>query len=522
MSETSSHTILLKAPDIHIPGYKILRPLGEGGMASVFLAIQESLEREVALKVMAPALAANPEFSTRFISEGKITAQLNHPNLVTVYDIGSHNEINYLAAEYIPGGTLKEVMRHGLSVAAALDMTCDLARGLDYAHRKGFVHRDVKPGNILFKNDGTPVLADFGIAKAINAESGATMAGTSIGTPDYMSPEQARADKVDGRTDLYALGAMLFEILEGHRPYQADDPFTVALMHVSHPVPVLSGQHTWLQPLIDATMAKNPDDRVATGQDYVRLVEQLCMAAPEGVLLNDEGATRAMSSVHGRTSSVERARTVKMQQEALAKPTKSKSLLWPVVAVLGVLALLGGLYAAGVFGDRSHDVADTSKPNIIEGKPVVNKPVEMVSVLDDEKVIQSSDTPTTNTTTPAQTARDEASSEMNDRVDSLLLQAQSDLAFGLSEKTLTRRLISPPGNNALDRFRDVLKLDPGNQEAKDGIKQIADFYRDRAKHARKQKLWAALNIISADGLRIAPNDAEFKAWQKEAQQRMAQ
>lgn len=521
MSETSSHTILLKAPDIHIPGYKILRPLGEGGMASVFLAIQESLEREVALKVMAPALAANPEFSTRFISEGKITAQLNHPNLVTVYDIGSHNEINYLAAEYIPGGTLKAVMSHGLSVAAALDMTCDLARGLDYAHRKGFVHRDVKPGNILFKNDGTPVLADFGIAKAINAESGATMAGTSIGTPDYMSPEQARADKVDGRTDLYALGAMLFEILEGHRPYQADDPFTVALMHVSHPVPVLSGAHTWLQPLIDATMAKNPDDRVATGQDYVRLVEQLCMAAPEGVLLNDEGATRAMSSVHGRTSSVERARTIKMQQEAQTKPAKSNGWLWPAIAGLGILALLVGLYAAGVFGDQSNDAgSNTDKPNIIEGKPV-NRPADTVSAPADEPVTQTTPKPSDNTL-PSQTDRDEASSEMNDRVDALLLQAQSDLAFGLSEKTLTRRLISPPGNNALDRFRDVLKLDPNNQEAKDGIARIAGFYRDRAKHARKQKLWAALNIISADGLRIVPDDAEFKAWQKEAQQRMAQ
>ncbi|NJN00870.1 MAG: serine/threonine protein kinase [Aquincola sp.] len=191
--------------DIAIPGYRILRTLGQGGMASVFLAVQESLDREVALKVMAPALAASPEFAERFLKEGKLTAKLQHPNVVTIHDIGVHNGIYYLSAEFIPRGTLKErITDEGLSVGEALNVLSDIAHGLDYAHEKGVVHRDVKPGNVLFRKDGRAVLADFGIAKAMDGGTSSTMAGMSVGTPDYMSPEQLRGEDVDGRTDLYA------------------------------------------------------------------------------------------------------------------------------------------------------------------------------------------------------------------------------------------------------------------------------------------------------------------------------
>ena len=158
-------TVLLTSVDINIPGYRIIKPIGEGGMASVFLATQLSLDREVALKVMSPVLASNSEFASRFLIEGKITAKLQHPNLVTVFDIGTHNGLYYLAAEYIGGGTLKERLAEGgLSVAEILDIVTDVAHGLDFAHQKGFVHRDVKPANVLFRLDGRVVLADFGIA----------------------------------------------------------------------------------------------------------------------------------------------------------------------------------------------------------------------------------------------------------------------------------------------------------------------------------------------------------------------
>ena len=202
-------TVLLTAVDIDIPGYQIIRPIGEGGMASVFLALQKSLDREVALKVMSPVLAANADFASRFLVEGKITAKLQHPNLVTVYDIGTHKGVYYLAAEYIGGGTLKDRLAEGgLTVAEILDIVSDVAHGLDFAHQKGFVHRDVKPANVLFRTDGRVVLADFGIAKAMDGSNSSTVAGASVGTPDYMSPEQARGEPVDGRSDLYSLGTI--------------------------------------------------------------------------------------------------------------------------------------------------------------------------------------------------------------------------------------------------------------------------------------------------------------------------
>ncbi|MBP8098832.1 MAG: serine/threonine protein kinase, partial [Arenimonas sp.] len=275
-------TMLLTAVDINIPGYTIVRPIGEGGMASVFLAVQTSLEREVALKVMSPALAANAEFASRFLIEGKITGKLQHPNLVTVYDIGSHNGVYYLAVEYIPGGTLKERLAEGgLSVAEMLDITSDIALGLDFAHQKGFVHRDVKPGNILFRDDGRVVLADFGIAKAMDGSNSSTVAGSSVGTPNYMSPEQARGEAVSGRSDLYSLGTVLFEMLAGHPPYRGGDPFAVALMHVTHPVPQLPEPHAWLQPLITKLMAKDPAERYDSGAATVEAIHRLLATAPE-------------------------------------------------------------------------------------------------------------------------------------------------------------------------------------------------------------------------------------------------
>ena len=323
-------TVLLRSVDIRIPGYRILRPLGEGGMASVFLAVQESLDREVALKVMAPALSANAEFTERFLKEGRITAALNHPNLVTVFDIGSHGSVYYLAAEYIPGGTLREKIQAGIRVGEALDVACDVARGLDFAHAKGFVHRDVKPGNILFKADGIAVLADFGIAKAMDAQSGATMAGASIGTPDYMSPEQARAEAVDGRSDLYSLGAVLFEMIEGRPPYEAGDPFTVALMHVTQAVPELSPEHHWLQPLIDALMAKMPEHRVASGEEFVQALETLLAASPQAASIAQARVVRKRNAGGNRHSSAIPARgrtSGGTQQRRIPAAPPSRSLL---------------------------------------------------------------------------------------------------------------------------------------------------------------------------------------------------
>src|SRR5579885_2395633 len=264
---------------VEVPGYKVIRKLGEGGMATVYLALQESLDREVALKVMSPVLAANASFCEQFMKEGRIAAKLTHPHLMTVHDIGCENGIYYLASEYLPAGTLRDRIDR-ITPAEALEVARDIAAGLAYAHDKGFVHRDVKPGNIMFRANGTAVLADFGIAKAMKSVSAATMAGNAIGTPDYMSPEQAQASMIDGRSDLYSLGAVLYECLAGRKPYQANDPYAVALMHVTEPVPKLPERVAVLQPLIDGLMAKSPEQRFATGEAFITACDQLMQRNP--------------------------------------------------------------------------------------------------------------------------------------------------------------------------------------------------------------------------------------------------
>ena len=330
-------TVLLTSVDINIPGYRILSPIGEGGMASVFLAVQESLDREVALKVMSPALAANTEFASRFLTEGKITAKLQHPNLVTVYDIGSHAGVYYLAAEYIPGGTLKDrIAQGGLSVAHILDIATDIAQGLDFAHEKGFVHRDVKPGNVLFRKDGRVVLADFGIAKAMDGSNSSTVAGSSIGTPDYMSPEQARGEPVDGRSDLYSLGTVTYEMLTGTPPYQAGDPFTVALMHVTHPVPVLPEPYEWLQPLINGLMAKDAGQRYNTGAAFIDALHKLVQTAPQGAVLQETSARKAGPGGRIASGAATQQRTRISARQSGQRP----AWLWPAAGL--------GLFGAAI------------------------------------------------------------------------------------------------------------------------------------------------------------------------------
>lgn len=478
-----SSTVLLKSPDIHIPGYKILRPVGEGGMASVFLAVQESLDREVALKVMAPALAANAEFTDRFLKEGRITAKLAHPNLVTVFDIGSHGTVYYLAAEYIPGGTLKEKVDAGLSVADSIEIVCDVARGLNFAHDMGFVHRDVKPGNVLFKADGTAVLADFGIAKAMDAKGGATMAGSSIGTPDYMSPEQARAEQVDGRSDLYSLGVMFYEMLTGEAPYQASDPFTVALMHVTQPVPTLPSEHAWLQPLLDGLMAKNADSRFPTGDAFVAAVEQLLTAAPEAQAMKDAAPPRRRSSSRRGPGST--TRTSKVDPGAGSGLPKW---LLPAgaAAAVAVVSLVLGIYLL--------------RPAPPDPAVVIPTPVTTVDpdTLPPEVVI------------PSQV-------DLSD-VESLLIQADANREYGTTKEP-GRKLIYPPGDSAVDLYRKVLEIEPENTRAAEGLSAVAGFYETSARAMCDRELWTNCATLANDGLKADSKSASLQALKEEAERK---
>ena len=271
--------------NIVIPGYDIEGEIGEGAMASVYLATQRSLERKVALKVMAAALAADPQFCERFLREGKTLARLSHPHTVTIHDIGNVGELYYMAMEFLPNGTLKERIAAGMTPEQGVTLIRQIASALGYAHAQGLVHRDVKPANILFRADGTAVLSDFGIAKSLDDRTQFTQAGFAVGTPSYMSPEQARGQEIDGRADLYALGVVLYEILVGKLPYSGTDALSTALAHLTEPLPELPVHHGRYQGVLRKLLAKDPAERFPDAAALLLALDQLPADSPEATLV---------------------------------------------------------------------------------------------------------------------------------------------------------------------------------------------------------------------------------------------
>ena len=255
--------------------YRIISLLGRGGMADVYRAEDERLGREVALKAVPPEFTRDPERVERFEREVRAAARLTHPNIVTVYEFGQGAGQHFYTMALMPGGDLKaRIGAHPdwMPPSEARAVAAAMARALDYAHRQGFVHRDVKPENILFGEDASPQLTDFGIARAMSSGTRMTATGMSIGSPHYMSPEQARGQAVDGRSDLYSLGVVLYEMLTGRVPFDAADTLAVAYAHVNDPVPELPpAQQEW-QPVVDRLLAKSPDDRFGNAGDLAKIL----------------------------------------------------------------------------------------------------------------------------------------------------------------------------------------------------------------------------------------------------------
>jgi serine/threonine-protein kinase PpkA len=256
-----------------LPGYRIVRELGRGGMAVVYLAIQEAFGREVAVKIIDGSALADPAFSLRFERESRIVGRLHHPNIIQVYDVGEHGDSHFLAMERITGGDLEVRIREGIDVADSLRVVREIARALDYAHGKGVIHRDIKPENILFREDGSAVLTDFGIARNTEGDTQITVLGSVVGTPYYMSPEQVAGETLDGRADLYGLGVVFYKALTGQVPFDGDSPVDIGLKHVRDPVPTLPRRYASMQPLLDRLLAKTRDERFQTGAEIIAALD---------------------------------------------------------------------------------------------------------------------------------------------------------------------------------------------------------------------------------------------------------
>ncbi len=255
--------------------YEMHRRLARGGMSDVYLAKDLLLDRPVAVKVLFPEFAKDPTFVERFRREAQAAANLNHPNIVAVYDWGQQSGTYFIVMEYIEGRSLSDIVRTDgpLHPRRAAEITADVAAALGFAHRNGVVHRDIKPGNILISPSGQVKVADFGIAQAITGgtEANLTQAGAVMGTATYFSPEQAQGKTVDPRSDLYSLGCVLYEMLTTRPPFSGDTPVAIAYKHVQEPAPLPSATGVAVPPALEAIvaqlMAKDPAQRYASAED---------------------------------------------------------------------------------------------------------------------------------------------------------------------------------------------------------------------------------------------------------------
>jgi serine/threonine protein kinase len=460
---------------LKIPGYRILRPIAEGGMASVYLAVQESLDRRVVLKL--PKKFNDVFQSARFVNEGRIIASLNHHNIITIYDIGVAGERHYFTMEYLQGGNLEDRIIRGMSPGAALDLVEAIGGCLEYVHRKDIIHRDIKPANILFRRDGTPVLTDFGVAKQTEADSRLTKDGTALGSPYYISPEQAECKPLDGRADIYSLGIILYEMLTGKKPYMGNSDIQIIIAHLSDPVPSLPTELSQYQELIDRMIAKIPEDRFATAGEMLEYIQQL---------RHPESSASMTSTLSGRTfdgRSRGQAGIPGTGNGARLAFRKFNALLFDesTLRFAGAMTIL--LAIALVF---------------FKTMPL------MVSAFDR----MLSGTPSTGVTINKQTFVQHPQEESAQEIKQFLAQARQSMQ--------KLRYTEPKRDNAYYYYQMVLKQDPGNEEALRGVAKIADTYADLVVWARGMLEYRKADEYLRIGLRVDPHNSRLLELRKNA------
>ncbi|HEX2029095.1 MAG TPA: protein kinase, partial [Nitriliruptorales bacterium] len=291
-------SVVVLAGEVLSDRYRVGDELGHGGMADVYLAVDTLLDREVAVKLLAPhRIDDDGTFVARFRREARAAASLNHPNVVTVHDTGSDRGRHFIVMERVTGPTLQQVLRDEgrLDVERAVRVAADISAALAAAHAQGLVHRDIKPGNVMFDLAGRVKVADFGIARAVAETTAGT--GGLFGSVGYIAPEQARGDQVDGRADLYSLGCVLYEMLTGRPPFTSSEPLTVVHRHLHRrpdpPSSLVAGITPALDRLVLRALSKHPVDRHPTAAAFrADLLAAAVVAphAPEG-----DGATRLLT-----------------------------------------------------------------------------------------------------------------------------------------------------------------------------------------------------------------------------------
>lgn len=434
--------------------YVIGKKLGAGGMADVYLATDTAMGRDVALKVLPPEFARDEERIHRFRKEVQASAALSHPNIIPVHDVGEGQveglSYHFYTMALLPNGDLKGRLEAGLTPEESLTIIRDIADALGYAHDKGLVHRDIKPENILFDESQRPILTDLGIAKAINSGTRMTGTGMSIGTPHYMSPEQAKGDSdLDGRSDIYALGIMLYEMLTGSVPYQGDNTMAVGIMHIQNPLPELPNHLSQYQGLLDNCLAKEKTNRYQHAQELINDIDKLL----QGQTVRASQKTRVVQGINTPNQS-----------------SVNQGLKWGLGgAVVATLLVVGVYFYQQSNNERPYSqqssqarqtqpsqtqTANQSRPSTQPSQPAI--PQKSEAELAQERLAQLA---------------------INRQLDELAKAAEADIA--------ALRLTKPVGNNALEKIGEMEKLQANNALARALTNQLAEKYKDLTLNAIK-------------------------------------
>ncbi|HEY0540779.1 MAG TPA: Stk1 family PASTA domain-containing Ser/Thr kinase [Actinoallomurus sp.] len=378
--------------------YELDGVIGRGGMAEVYRARDLRLDRVVAIKTLRSDLARDPTFQARFRREAQSAASLNHPSVIAVYDTGEdmldHNPVPYIVMEYVEGRTLRDVLQeeHRLAPERALQMTDGILRALDYSHRGGIVHRDIKPANVMLTAGNEVKVMDFGIARAL-ADSAATMTATAqvIGTAQYLSPEQARGERVDARSDIYSTGCVLYELLTGRPPFQGDSPVAIAYQHVREEAP----QPSQLDPsipqyanaIVMKALAKDPNYRYQSASemraDIQRASQGMPVSAPTMAM---NAGTQMMQGAGPRTQAMRPSTMgydlppVNYDEPERGEGPGKKIAIWALVGVLavGAIVALYMIFASG--GGGSSDSNSVAMPGDIVGSDQTTAKQELVGL----------------------------------------------------------------------------------------------------------------------------------------------
>ena len=488
-------------------------------MARVYLAVQKKFGRLVALKVMSADYSKDPNFRKRFVRESRINAQLSHPNIVQVYDVGLHENYLYLVMEYLRGGDLNDKLKSGLHIHDLLRVVRDISRALDFAHDKGYIHRDIKPENILFREDGSAVLTDFGIAKVVDSGANLTRHGTVVGTPQYMSPEQAAGRKLDGRSDIYSLGVVFYRMLTGDVPFKADSAVAIGIKHLQDPVPKLPNHLGAFQSVIDRFLAKEVEARFQSGEDISAALDSVRAegTVPNSVLKTEVVTTAEIAAVGSDLipqADPIRAERESDQQNRAALP-RYRYLLPALllVAVLGVLLVPqlreGGRALLSTTDDadagqawvRAQQLAEANDQDFSAQVGAYRRVLELdpshgaaATALDDlasrwksaiAASIDSGDlTVAGNRLTAAQEAFPDdpalrqLAQQVADRKEVVRLLGEARIE--MQSRDLAN---ADAGASIIRKFTEVLRLHPTNLEARTELDRLAEYYAGLAKQA---------------------------------------